>query len=59
MGYKMTKIGHCNFGAPQLKIFLKKVLVAKKTNVLRPWKKIAVPGTFKPPKVEKCVFFRK
>ena len=30
MGYKMTKNGHCNFGAPQLKNFLKKVLVDKK-----------------------------
>ena len=30
MGYKMTKNGHCNFGAPQLKNFLKKVLVGKK-----------------------------
>ena len=30
MGYKMTKIGHCNFGVPQLKNFLKKVFVAKK-----------------------------
>ena len=30
MGYKMTKIGHCNFGVPQVKNFWKKVLVGKK-----------------------------
>ena len=30
MGYKRTKIGHCNFGVRQVKNFLKKVLVGKK-----------------------------
>ena len=29
----------------------------QKINVFRPWKKIVVPGTFRPPKVEKTAFF--
>ena len=29
MGCKMKKVGPCNFGIPQLKNFLKKVLIGK------------------------------
>ena len=37
--------------------FFEKRFSWQKIDVLRPWKKIVVPGTFKPPKMEKCVFF--
>ena len=57
MGCKMKKVGPCNFGAPQLKNFLKKVLIDKIYMFLGHEKKKLVPGTFKPPKVEKSAFF--
>ena len=57
MGCKMKKVGPCNFGIPQLKNFLKKVLIDKIYMFLGHEKKKLVPGTFKPPKVEKSAFF--
>ena len=53
----MKKVGPCNFGAPQLKKILKKVLVWPKINVFRAWTKNFGMGTFRPPKVEKSAFF--